>query len=123
MYALESEDGEHLFYSKSPASGIWRVALAGGDESEVVKEPIDWQDWVLGRRGLYYATTRYLVLFRRRELTIHYLDFTSGHSTVLLHKEGAFAHQGMAVSPDEQWILVGEAPGWQTELMLMENFR
>ncbi len=27
------------------------------------------------------------------------------------------------VSPDEKWILFGEAPGRQSELMLMENFR
>lgn len=29
----------------------------------------------------------------------------------------------MTVSPDEKWILLGEAPAWQSELMLMENFR
>ena len=32
-------------------------------------------------------------------------------------------HFSLTVSPDEKWILVGEVPGWQSELMLMENFR
>jgi hypothetical protein len=29
----------------------------------------------------------------------------------------------LALSPDEKWILFGEAPGNQSELMPMENFR
>jgi eukaryotic-like serine/threonine-protein kinase len=123
IYAVESEDGRHLYYSKSRASGIWRVALSGGDEWEVVPGPVDWEDWALVRRGLYFATLRYQVPYRRRELKIQYLDFSSGHTTLLLRKEGVFSHQALAVSPDEKWILFGEAPGWQSELMLMENFR
>ena len=56
FYAVESEDGRDLYYSKASASGIWRVPLSGGDESEVVKGPVGWEDWALARRGLYYAT-------------------------------------------------------------------
>jgi eukaryotic-like serine/threonine-protein kinase len=123
IYAVESEDGRQLYYSKSRGSGIWRLALSGGDASEVVPGPVDWQEWAVGRRGLYFATLRYQVPYRRRELTIQYLDFSSGHMTPLLRKEGVFSHQALAVSPDEKWILFGEAPGWQSELMLMENFR
>jgi hypothetical protein len=29
----------------------------------------------------------------------------------------------LAVSPDEAWILYGQMPAWESELMLMENFR
>jgi hypothetical protein len=76
----------------------------------------------LGRRGLYYATTVERVPVRRRELTIQYLDFATGRTTPLFRREGAF-HQGLAVSPDENWILFGEAPAWQADLVLMENFR
>ena len=58
-YALESEDGRYLYYSKSFwDSGVWRVPLGGGDESEVVKGPVVWWNWALTRRGLYYATSR-----------------------------------------------------------------
>jgi Tol biopolymer transport system component len=123
FYAVESEDGRDLYYSKSSASGIWRVPLSGGDESEVVKGPVGWEDWALARRGLYYATVRYQVAFRRQEFTIHYLDFSSGHETSLFRSEGVPEHVSLTVSPDGKWILFGEAPAWQSELMLMENFR
>jgi sugar lactone lactonase YvrE len=83
---------------------------------------VHWQHWALGRRGLYYATTVERVPVRRRELTIQYLDFATGRTTPLFRREGAF-HQGLAVSPDEKWILFGEAPAWQADLVLMENFR
>jgi Tol biopolymer transport system component len=119
-YAVESEDGRYLYYCKSSPSGIWRMPVAGGDESEVVDEPVGWEDWALARQGLYYATTRG---GRRREYTIQYLDFSSGRTTRLYRKEGVQYHISLTVSPDEKWILFGEAPAQRSELMLMENFR
>jgi hypothetical protein len=60
---------------------------------------------------------------RRQELQVQYLDFKSGRTTPLYRKEGAFVHQSLTLSPDEKWILFAEAPAWQSDLMLMENFR
>jgi Tol biopolymer transport system component/predicted Ser/Thr protein kinase len=122
FYAVESEDGRALYYAKSSSSGIWRLVLAGGGESELVKGPVSWANWALGRRGLYYATGQD-VAARRGVFTIQFLDFDSRKTTPLFRSEGIATHFSMAVSPDEQWILFGEAPGWQSELMLMENFR
>jgi Tol biopolymer transport system component len=122
FYAMESDDGQDLYYSKSSVSGVWRVPVAGGAESEVVAQPVVWQNWALARRGLYYATVRRQVPLRRQEFTIQYLDFGSGHATPLFRKEGVGSHRSLAVSPDEKWILFGQDPGWQSELMLMENF-
>jgi eukaryotic-like serine/threonine-protein kinase len=123
FYAVESEDGRDLYYTKSSTSGIWRVPVSGGGEKEVVTGPVGWQDWALARRGLYYTTARDRMLLRRQEFTIQYLDLGSGHVTQLFRKEGVVGHLSLAVSPDEKWILFGEVPGWQSELMLMENFR
>jgi hypothetical protein len=116
-------DARYLYYAESSVSGICRVPLSGGDESEVVRGPIGWQDWALGRRGLYYTTARDVVALRRQEFTIQYLDSGSGKATTLFRKEGVVGHLSLALSPDEKWILFGEVPGWQSELMLMENFR
>ena len=54
----------------------------------MVKGPVDWADWALARRGLYYATVRSQVSVRREEFTIQYLDFGSGRATPLFRKEG-----------------------------------
>jgi hypothetical protein len=59
---------------------------------------------------------------RREELTIQYLDLATGATTPLFRKEAAF-HRDLAVSPDENWILFGEAAAWQADLVLIENFR
>jgi hypothetical protein len=100
------------------------VPLSSGDASEVVKGLVNWSNWVLAGRGLYYAATRDQVPLRRQEFQVQYLEFSSGHATTLFRKEVVFGgHLFMAVSPDEKWILFSEAPGWQSELMLMENFR
>jgi Tol biopolymer transport system component len=123
MYAAESEDGRVLYYSKPPPSGIWRVPLSGGHESEVVKGPVDFLNWALARRGIYFAKSRSPVLYRRETFTIQYLEFSSGHVTSLFRKEGVVHDWYLAVSPDEKWLLFGEAPNGQSELMLMENFR
>jgi dipeptidyl aminopeptidase/acylaminoacyl peptidase len=122
-YALESEDGRSLYYSKEQVSGVWRAPLAGGQESQVVSGPVPWQSWALGHHGLYYSTTEDRVPVRRVRLTIEYLDFASGRTTPLLIREGGAFWGGLAVSPDEKWILFGEAQPWQADLALIENFR
>ena len=121
FYAVESEDGLYLYYCKSSSSGIWRVPLSGGDESEIVKGPVDWVNWAVTRQGLYYATRRSRV--RREEFEVQHLDFRSGRTVSLYRREGAFFQLYLTVSPDEKWILFGEARLPQSELMLMENFR
>ena len=78
---------------------------------------VGWADWALGRRGLSYATAR------QQEFTIQYPDFSSGKTTLLLRRVGVLGHWTLAVSHDEQWVLFGESPAWQSELMLMEKFR
>ncbi len=51
------------------------------------------------------------------------LDFASGRTTGLFRQIGSSSHYALAVSPDEEWILYNEWPEWQSELMLVENFR
>jgi len=121
FYAVESEDGRDLYYSKTMESGIWRMALSTGDAAEVVKGPVRWPDWALARRGIYYATVRRQTA--RQEYTIQHLDFGSGRTTSLFRKEMLGWNLSLTVSPDETWILFSDAPEWQSELMLMENFR
>jgi dipeptidyl aminopeptidase/acylaminoacyl peptidase len=120
-YAVESEDGRDLYYWKPSRSGIWRVPVLGGDESEVVSGPVQWENWALGRRGLYWATASEQA--RRQTFEIQYLDFSSGLATPLFRGDGGAVRFSLAVSPDEKWILFGQAPASQSELMLMENFR
>jgi Tol biopolymer transport system component len=125
-YAQESWDGRHLYYvlSDPDRSGIWRVPVGGGEETEVVRGPVRDFDWAPSQSGIYYATTREVIPFRKSVYTISFLDLESGCVTELLRREGPFLHPTtLAVSPDEEWILYAENPSPTSELMLAENFR
>jgi hypothetical protein len=105
--------------------------VGGGEETEVLQAPIAfYSDWALSRSGLYYATEKVRVsegvdfLYWARaptEYTIRFLDFESGKVTELFRTDGLFTHYGLAVSPDEEWILYTEQPVAQAEVMLVEN--
>jgi Tol biopolymer transport system component len=132
VYAQESWDGRHLYFV-SPQDSIWRMPLAGGEETVVLQGPLAYYaDWTLSRSGLYYAIERARAYggvddsTRARvptEYVIQFLDFDSGEVTELFRKEGPFRHRWLEVSPDEAWILYGEQPLSQSEIMLVENFR
>jgi Tol biopolymer transport system component len=122
--ALASADGRHLYYSKGGSSGIWRLSLSDGGETEVVNDPTHTHAFAVCRAGIYYATTdRPLFAERQKVFAIHYLDFGTGRTTTLFRSEGVEEHLGLAVSPDEKWIVFGQDPGGQADLMLVENFR
>ncbi len=119
-----SRDGRYLYYSRSQSpSGIWRLPLGGGEETEVVRASVDPWEWALGRSGVYYATNEAILPEYSERYVVRYRDFESGEVKELYRKEGPFAHISLAVSPDEEWIVFGELPGITSELMLVENFR
>ncbi len=121
FYPEESRDGRYLYFSKfREETGIWRVPVAGGEETEVLPGPLSlWLDWALSGSGIYFRSWD----ASNQRFTIHFFDFASGETTELFRKEGAFGYWWIAVSPDEEWILYGENPDWVAELILVENFR
>ncbi len=55
--ALESPDGEFLYYSKGPVyAGIWRKQLETGRVEMLPRGPSTelWANWTLGSRGIYW---------------------------------------------------------------------
>jgi serine/threonine protein kinase/dipeptidyl aminopeptidase/acylaminoacyl peptidase len=117
-----SWDGRYLYYLKADSAGIWRVPVEGGDETQVVAEPISsWQGWAVSESGVYYSTVRPRA--GGQELTVRYLDLATGQVIDVYQGAGPFNHFGLAVSPDEEWILFGRNPFMTSELMLVENFQ
>jgi dipeptidyl aminopeptidase/acylaminoacyl peptidase len=123
FYSQESWDGRDLYYARRGSdTGIWRVPVSGGDETEVLPGPFEGHyEWTLSRSGIYYATTRDLT--RGEDYTIRYLDLASGRASELYRKQGASEHAWLAVSPGEEWLLFTESEPSTSELMLVENFR
>ena len=119
-YGIESADGRFVYYTKKITDGgIWRIPANGGEEVEIVKGPISWENFTLGARGLYYMEYRP----GGASYAIQYLDLDSGKVSLLLRKEAPGHIRSLTVSPDENWLLYEESPQPTSELMLVDNFR
>jgi hypothetical protein len=54
---------------------------------------------------------------------IQCLDLASGQVRELYETHVQAEQQWLGVAPDERWVLFGQVPPAQSELMLVENFR
>ena len=115
---MESADGAYVYYSKSRDRELWRIPTAGGQESQLLALAHATQ-FALGVRGAY-------LIEAVAPATLKYFDFASARTRVLGMLPGpVFQDHGVAVSPDEHWLLYGkdkdEVAG--SQLMLVEGFR
>jgi Tol biopolymer transport system component len=116
-----SSDGKFVYYAKEDSAGIWKVPVAGGEETQVLDR--GWESlWVLTAEGIYFGDTRSLAVpvlkfyrFATRQ-TETFKEFS--RDTRLDSDATAFS-----VSPDGQWILYTQVDQGGSDLMLMENYR
>ena len=120
---FESVDGQYFYYSKGRAMpGIWRVPIAGGDETLVVDHHQAglWRYWAVTNKGIYFATAE-----TASHPVIEFLNFETGKiiTTAQLNKPLFKTDPGLAVSPDEKSLLIVQIDQKGSDIMLMENFR
>jgi hypothetical protein len=68
--------------------------------------------FALSSRGIYFISSGRL----------QFLDFPAGKSKTLLTLDKPI-HLGMALSPDEKWLLYSQVDQGGSDLMLVDNFR
>ena len=119
FYAVESHDASSIYYSQRNRSGIWKVPIGGGEEIRILSRPVNWTDWSLSREGISPGPETPACRRRIR----HRLpgDSVPEEITEIYQAESPCLHGWLAVSPDERWILYGEVPRWEVNLMLAEN--
>ena len=127
-YAIESVDGQYLYYAKVEGSGmaIWRVPVNGGEEVPVTSHLVGPMNFAVGRDGLYFIagtggpqqpppseTMQW-------KTTIDFLEFKTGRRTTIarLDKGGSV---GFALSPDERFLLYPVVDSFSRNLMLVEK--
>ncbi|PYY14985.1 MAG: hypothetical protein DMG60_18815, partial [Acidobacteria bacterium] len=115
-----SADDRWVYYSKGPASpGIWRVAVSGGNEELVLPELEGrfYADWALTREGIYFLNSS-----AKPVPGIQFFDFKTRRVTPIVPLEKAETwSDGLAVSPDGEWLLYPRPEKLQSNLMLLEG--
>ena len=116
--ALESPDGKTLYFTKNDgADGIWKMAVDGGPEAQVVKMVYRYNFAVTGK-GIYYTPPH----SGNGSSSVQFFNFGTGETTQIAKIEKTL-DLGLAVSPDEREVLFAQVDVSGTNLMLIENFR
>lgn len=118
-----SYDGTYVYYAKNDEPGLWRIPAHGGSATPVLNTlaPGDWGNWILSESGIYFV--------RRtphpRQTFLAYYDFATESIVDLSRftRPPPRYQQGLALSPDGQWLLHAQLDQTQSDLMLVEGFR
>jgi len=118
--AFESPDGKSVYYAKSLGdTSLWRVPVGGNDERQIL-ESVQWNGFTVTKRGIYFVPKPH----PGGSSFIQFLDFATRASSTIAQIEKPFPTSfGMAVSPDERYILYTQTDQAGSDLMLIENFR
>ena len=116
--ALESPDGQILYYTKKGEPGLWR--RSAGDEEETLVlgalEAFDWGNWAVADDGIYFV---------RRQTdgpTIRFYSFVTGRSTPVASLDDVPDQPSLAVSPDGRVLLYAHVDRNESDIVLVEDF-
>jgi Tol biopolymer transport system component len=120
--AVESVDGGTLYFARSRfSSEIWKIPVAGGQESRVASlEMVGTrsQNYAVRQEGIYYVTApdpeHWFELWLYR--------FATGKSESIRRIEKRIG-EGLTISPDGRWLLFAADEARNGDLYLVENFR
>ena len=121
--AVESRDGQSVYYAKSlSVKGLWRVPVDGGEEAPVLEFPEVgyWGYWALGEKGIYFVNTH------GRPYALGFFDFATRRVVHVASLEKApvqFGSRGLALSPDGRAILYVHEDQVSSDIVLVEHFR
>jgi Tol biopolymer transport system component len=117
-HVIEGRDG-FLYYAKTPRSptSIWRVPIAGGGEQTLVVAGLSYSlNFAVGGRGLYFLSRDASVT----DTNIEYFDLSTRKQTRLgvIGKRWWF---GVALSPDEKWLMYSVVDRIGSNLMMVDS--
>jgi Tol biopolymer transport system component/DNA-binding winged helix-turn-helix (wHTH) protein len=123
--AVESPDGKYLYYAKGFAqSGLWRVPVDGGEETEVVPElqPTLYGYWVETKDGIYFSSYGQFSIQSTKSSLSFYSFKTKKVTRVATLPYGVFGGApGLEISPDGKRIYVVMVQGHGADLNLAEH--
>jgi Tol biopolymer transport system component/DNA-binding winged helix-turn-helix (wHTH) protein len=117
LTAEESPDRRTLYYAKAGSpSTIWSVPLDGGDDVQLLDGLSYADNFVVGDRGIYFLAVGDLPT----KTSIDFFEFSTGRRATLA-KVGKPWWSGIALSPDQRWLLVATIDRDGSDLMLVDR--
>jgi len=117
----ESADGRHFYYCDLTMRQVRRISTAGGPE-EPVHSDIPFSRYpanlAAGVRGLYY-----LGQSSEKGTPLWFLPFESGLPRMLATLNQAPSLPGIAVSPDDRWLLLSVSELTSGDILSVPGFR
>ena len=119
--AFESADSKFVYYAKLDAPGVWRVPVAGGEETRVLDQGGQ-NGWALTGQGICFFD-----FTGPAGTTLKFYNFVTGKVALLREfskgSQVERASTALTVSPDGRWILYTQLDQSSSDLMLVENYR
>ncbi len=117
----ESADGRYLYYSDWTVRQLWRISTAGGPQEPV---PGDAHfnrypaNLAAGVRGIYYVGES-----GEKGTPLWFLPFEGGLPRMLATLHQAPSLPGIAVSPDDRWLLLSVSEQTSGDILSVPGFR
>jgi hypothetical protein len=120
---FESLDGRKVYYQKKQAaSAVWKVPVAGGEETRVLG-PVGAFEFAVVAEGIYFiepGPPGFAGWIKGNSLK--FFRFTKGTAEKVFDIK-ALPTMGLSVSPDGRYVLFSQSNPFVQDLMLVENFR
>jgi Tol biopolymer transport system component len=119
-YAMfDPPDGKYLYYTKFNPQGpqpLFRMPAGGGEEVQVVPGVRSWELLCVTSKGVYFAPPE------PGGNAIQFLDAASGKVSTLATPDKP-VNSGLAVSPDDAYVVWSQNDRQTINVMLVEGFR
>jgi len=119
--ATESMDGRSVLFANPPNPGIWSVSPEGGQEKTVWNGPGRpgpdlWRNWVPTKSGIYVLSPGHL------GPEIEFFNFATRRVTHEARLDRP-SFYGLALSPDQRYLIYSQQDRNDHQILLVEDFR
>jgi Tol biopolymer transport system component len=117
--AMESLDGQSIYYARSSQPGVWRIPVSGGSETRVLAQPPDgfWGYWAVTPHGIYFLDAAQPVWRIQR-----YDPATQKTSLVTTLERHPPPYAGISVDRNEDELLITDEGNASSHITLVQNF-
>lgn len=115
--AVESSEGQLLYYTKHRTPGIWRQPVAGGAEELVVSDfdRDNGVDWILADDGIYYLAER------QGQAGVAFFEFASTETSLRFPLARLPHYGGPTLAADRRSVLLTHVARIDGDVMLLDR--